>query len=46
MINLKNQPIQNDRELEFAVFGIENVRFIWGSVLKKCIRDWRRRAIF
>lgn len=25
MTNLKNQPIRNDRELEFAVFCIENV---------------------
>lgn len=35
MTNLKNQPIRNDRELEFAVFCIENVAIRLGVSSEK-----------
>lgn len=35
MIRLKDQPIQNDRELEFAVFCIENVAIHLGVSAEK-----------
>lgn len=35
MIDLENKPIQNDRELEFAIFCVENVAIHLGVSAEK-----------
>lgn len=44
MANMKNKAIENEKELEFAIFCVENVAFRLGIAAEKIYAAWTEKS--